>query len=133
MLNRVARVPADVRSEAAFTLIELLVTLVVIAAMLAIAVPSYLGFRGRAERTTAEANLRSALPAVETYHVTNDEYVGMDLAALRTIDASVGNDGTNGLFVVSVDVSTYCLRSVRGGATYYKDGPGAPITSVACT
>jgi type IV pilus assembly protein PilA len=125
--------PAGFRRQAGFTLIELLVTMVLIAVLLAIALPSYVGFRDRAERRTAQANLRAAVPAVEAYYATNGEYVGMDLAALKTIDASVGNNGTNGLFVVSANVSTYCLRSARGGAAYYKNGPGAPITSAACT
>ena len=54
--------------ESGLTLVELLVTLAIIGILLAIAVPSYLAFERRASTTAAQANLRSALPAVEAYY-----------------------------------------------------------------
>ncbi len=121
------------KREAGFTLIELLIVMVLIAILLTIAFPSYLGYRARAEQRTAQANLRAAVPAVEAYYADNESYNGMSLASLKLIDQSIKNDGTNGLFVVSASDSTYCLRSVRGGATFYKPGPSGAITSTACT
>ena len=133
-MSDAVRPPLALREEreAGFTLIELLVVLVLLAVLLAIAFPSYLGYRARAEQRTAQASLRAAVPAVEAYRADAGVYTGMDLVALKAIDASIGNDGTNGIFVVSAADSTYCLRSVRGSATFYKHGPAAPITSVAC-
>ena len=115
------------KEESGFTLIELLIVLVIIGILLAIAVPSYLGFKDRANKAAAQANVRSAVPAVEAFYADNGVYTGMDAAALAAIDAGVQ------VSVVSVGVSTYCIKDTRGGFSYYKNGPAGPITATACT
>ena len=67
------------QEESGFTLIELLIVLVIIGILLAIAVPSYLGFKDRANKTAAQANVRSAIPAAETYYADNNNYASMDI------------------------------------------------------
>src|SRR5678815_1691741 len=69
------------REESGFTLIELLIVLVIIGILLAIAVPSYLGFKDRAKQRAAQANVRTAVPAVEAYFADTGHYTNMTLTS----------------------------------------------------
>ena len=115
-------------SEGGFTLIELLVVIIIIGILLAIAIPSYLKFRDRANESAAKANVRSAIPAVEAYYADNNTYAGMTLAGLQaSYDAGIKN-----ITFGSLSATSYCVQSVVGQATFNKAGPSADIVSGAC-
>jgi type IV pilus assembly protein PilA len=110
------------RAEAGFTLVELLVVLVIIAVLVSIAVPSYLGFKDRAADRTAQANLRAALPAAEAYYSDRGTYVGMSTDDLRSIDGGLSTT----LSVVSAASGAYCISESVGGRVWSVNGPGTP-------
>ena len=106
-----SRLQRRLQREEGFTLIELLVVLVIIAVLLAIAVPSYLGFKDRAERRAAASNVRAALPSVEAYYSDQspNAYTGMTVAKLQSID--------QGLRLTTVAVpsaQTFCIDNTQG-------------------
>jgi len=118
------------QEESGFTLIELLIVLVIIGILLAIAVPSYLGFKDRANKAAAQANVRSAIPAAEAYYSDNGSYTSMDITTGAAPNAGglKGIDQGLALTKVTSTASTYTLCAVNGNYYALASGPGGTIT-----
>ncbi len=62
------------RDDEGFTLIELMVVLLIIAILMAIAIPTFLGARNTANARAAQSNLTNALTAEQTYWTNNQAF-----------------------------------------------------------
>jgi len=114
--------------ENGFTLIELMVVVLIIAILIAIAIPTFLGARQRAQDKQAQSNIRNALTTEKTYYVDNQAYTATaaNLSAIETsLDFSQANAATRGVLPTLVKVGTdtaggVCLESdSKSGSKFY--------------
>jgi type IV pilus assembly protein PilA len=138
--------------EDGFTLVELMVVVLIIAILIAITVPSFLGAQDNAKDRQAQTALRNALVAADTLYADSGDFSGVTAAALEAREpslnyvaataastsastVSVGAYSTNTIFAAAaLSSSTSCFwikktaTGTSAGTTY---GKGTTCTADA--
>jgi type IV pilus assembly protein PilA len=108
--------------EEGFTLIELMVVVLIIAILIAIAIPTFLGARQRAQDRAAQSNLRNALTAEKTFYTDAQTYsdnAGMTASNIETA-LKWGTATTDDVAAtLSADTLGVCVEAKsKSGATF---------------
>ena len=94
------------RNDSGFTMVELMVVVLIIAILMAIAIPTYVGARRRAMNRAAQASLRIAVTAEMAYYSSGAQVFTSDTNALQAEEYGlywIGPNPSSNFKEVSVD------------------------------
>ena len=118
-------------NEEGFTLIELMVVVLIIAILLAIAIPTFLGARDRANDRAAQSSLRNGLTAAKVVFTDKQDYTQATVSTLTAEEPSlVFQTGASTTFK-QVSFNTPAGGTTFGAAAKSKSGKCFYIKDVA--
>ncbi len=124
--------------EEGFTLIEFMVVVLIMAVLVAIAIPSFLGFRHQAQDRAAQSDLRNALLAEKAVYTNDSSFTGVeaDLKAWEPTVVTAAALSTDAVYVqfAAATSDQVCLsQKSDSGSTFmiYENGTGGTFYAAA--
>jgi type IV pilus assembly protein PilA len=100
------------QDEGGFTLIELLVVILIIGILAAIAIPSFIGQKSKANDASAKTQARTLQTAMETAATdANGSYAGVNLVRLQEIEPTLKDESTNAPKVNKAEAEEWEVQS----------------------
>jgi type IV pilus assembly protein PilA len=143
------------KHDEGFTLIELMVVVMIIAVLLAIAIPTFLGSQNKAKDRSAQSSLRNGLTAAKSIYTDGQDYNKATIAAVvgppayvagalaaaepaLTFQVAASTDPKTVSVATSVSSYAAASKSGSGSCFYIKDDIATGTTyaksdTVACT
>jgi len=128
------------QDEKGFTLIELMVVVLIIAILIAIAIPTFLGARKKAQDRAAQSDVRNALTAEKTHYTDAQTYTEASATlelvepSLSYVNTTAAMSTTGNVVYVDVDGSGVLIvgaKSASGSCYFLKDDLTAGTTYAA--
>jgi type IV pilus assembly protein PilA len=121
--TRAEELEGEGAGEAGFTLIELMVVLLIIAILLAIAIPTFLGVTSGANDRAAQSNLTNAMTESAAIYQNNGQ------AFPDPTVASCNGAGTTSCYTQGAPEFKWVTAQIKNSDTNYKNEVGVAVTN----
>lgn len=130
------------KSKKGFTLVELMIVVVIMAILVAVAVPIFSSVTKNARKKTCEANKREILSQLTNFCIGNNKNTDIfneDDDFVISFDGEKGSVTTEGTYIEASDIEAlfqdvpYCPSDNSEYHIALRKGTGAPVITITCT